>query len=218
MGKRSPKAIRTALKGLQREATVFSNDHTKALDSAYKHAMERIEGQIGDQTMLAKQVLSWIIYARRPLTTSELRHALAVEIGEFKLDEENLPEIDDMVSTCAGLVTVDEQSDVIRLVHYTTQDYLERTWTAWFPNAQTEITKICVTSLSFNAFETGFCLKDEEFEAREQSNTLYNYAASHWGNHARGDAVETDQMILDFLESEAKVAASSQAITVPQDY
>lgn len=59
--------------------------------------MERIEGQIGDQTMLAKQVLSWIIYARRPLSTSELRYAIAVDVGEFKLDEENLPEIADTV-------------------------------------------------------------------------------------------------------------------------
>jgi hypothetical protein len=81
---------------------------------------------------IANDVLSWITCAKRPLTTSELRHALAVEIGESELDEENLPEIEDMVSVCAGLVTVDEESDVIRLVHYTTQEYFERTWTSWF--------------------------------------------------------------------------------------
>ena len=44
-----------------------------------------------------------------------------------KLDEENLPEIEDMVSVCAGLVTIDEESNIIRLVHYTTQEYFERT-------------------------------------------------------------------------------------------
>lgn len=70
-----------------------------------------------------------------------------------------------MVSVCAGLVTVDEQSNIIRLVHYTTQDYFERTWTSWFPNAQTDITEICVTYLLFDAFKTGSCLTDEEFEA-----------------------------------------------------
>jgi hypothetical protein len=109
--------------------------------------MERIEGQTADSQELAKQVLSWIICAKRPLTTSELRYALAVEIGESELDEDNLPEIEDMVSRCAGLVTVDEESDIVRLVHYTTQEYFERTWISWFPNAQREIATICVTYL-----------------------------------------------------------------------
>jgi hypothetical protein len=31
-------------------------------------------------------------------------------------DEENLPEIEDVLSVCAGLVTVDEESDVIHLI------------------------------------------------------------------------------------------------------
>ncbi len=55
----------------------------------------------------------------------ELQYAIAVEIGESELDEENLPDIEDIISVCAGLVTIDEQSGVIRLVHYTTQEYFE---------------------------------------------------------------------------------------------
>jgi hypothetical protein len=66
--------------------------------------MGRIEGQLQDQEELAKQVLSWITCAKRPLTILELQHALAIEIGDSKLDEENLPQIEDMVSVCAGLV------------------------------------------------------------------------------------------------------------------
>ena len=41
-----------------------------------------------------------------------------------------------MVSVCAGLVTVDEESDIIRLVHYTTQEFFERTQNIWFPNCR----------------------------------------------------------------------------------
>ena len=119
--------------------------------------MERIRGQVKDQEELAKQVLSWITCAKRPLTTSELQHALAVEVGESALDEENLPQIEDMVSVCAGLVAVDKESNIIRLAHYTTQEYFERTHNQWFPNAETDITQICITYLSFSAFESGFC-------------------------------------------------------------
>ena len=45
------------LRCLQKEPILLSNDKAKVLDSAYKQAMERVEGQMGDQTMLAKQVL-----------------------------------------------------------------------------------------------------------------------------------------------------------------
>src|SRR5882757_5565282 len=132
-----------------------------AYDYAYEEAMNRIPQQ---RIEFAKLVLSWITCAKRPLTTSELQHALAVEIGMPKLDEDNLPQVEDMVSVCAGLVTVDDGSGIIRLVHYTTQEYFERTQQVWFPNAVTDIAKVCSTYLSFDTFESGFCLTYKEFE------------------------------------------------------
>jgi hypothetical protein len=51
-----------------------------------------------------------------------------MELDETELDETNLPEIEDMISVCADLVTVDGESNIIRLVHYTTQEFFERTW------------------------------------------------------------------------------------------
>ena len=172
--------------------------------------MERIEGQVKDQEELAKKVLSWITCAMRPLTTSELRYALAVEVGQAKLDKENLPEIEDMVSVCAGLVTVDEESRIIRLVHYTTQEYFKRTQNRWFPKAETNITRVCVTYLSFHAFESGFCQTDTEFEERLRLNQLYDYVAHNWGNHAR-EALTLCQEVIGFLESELKAEAASKS-------
>ena len=173
--------------------------------------MERVSGQIKDQEELAKQVLSWIIYAKRPLVLTELQHALGVEVGESKLDELNFSEIEDIVSVCAGLVTIDEESGIIRLVHYTTQEYFERTQSQWFPNAQTNITTICVSYLSFNEFESGICQNDEEFKQRLQSNTLYDYAAHNWGHHAR-EASTSCQGVIEFLQKQAHVEASSQGL------
>lgn len=205
IGKRSPKAIRTAL------AILPTGSEAKAYDYAYQNAMERIEGQLADQEQLAKQALSWITCAKRPLTTSELQHALGVEIGLSTLDEDNLPQIEDIVSICAGLVTVDEESKVIRLVHYTTQEYFQRTQKDWFPNAETEITAVCISYLSFKVFESGFCPTDEEFERRLWSNPLYDYASHNWGRHAC-HAVTLDKELVEFLRFDAKVEASSQAM------
>jgi hypothetical protein len=46
--------------------------------------MERID-QVKERKDLAYRVLSWIVYAMRPLTVDELTHALAVEIGRQSL-------------------------------------------------------------------------------------------------------------------------------------
>jgi hypothetical protein len=111
-----------------------------------------------------------------------------------------------MVSVSAGLVAIDEESNVARLVHYTAQEYFNRTRTEWFPNAQTDITKTCVTYLSFDAFKTGPSQK------AMQPNGLYRYAAENWGHHARVSLIEGQKLILDFLESTTKVSACSLAM------
>jgi hypothetical protein len=90
--------------------------------------------------------------------------------------------------------------------------------TSWFSNAEADITRTCVTYLSFDAFKTGFCSTDKELEERLQLNVLYDYAARNWGHHARVAAEETQQLTLDFLESEAKVSSSSQAMLASKGY
>jgi len=114
------------------------------LDETYKQAMERIESQGMRSRQLAKQIMAWIIHARRPLSTVELRHALAVRPPIKKLNEDYLPAVKVLRSVCAGLVTIDEMSNTIRLVHYTTQEYFERTETNWFPDAEIDVAMTCI--------------------------------------------------------------------------
>src|SRR5205814_7653763 len=87
----------------------------------------------------------------------------------------------------------------------------ERTQSHWFPNAETDITTICVTYLSFRVFESGFCQTDDEFEERLRSYQLYHYAAHNWGYHARSASIFS-QSVIEFLKKMAQVEASSQAL------
>jgi len=64
--------------------------------------------------------------SRTLLTTLQLQHALAVEPGDSSLGLENFEDVEEMVSVCAGLVAVEEESRAIRLVHYATQEHFER--------------------------------------------------------------------------------------------
>lgn len=185
---------------------------SKALDKAYEDAFQRVQSQEAGFRELAEYVLSWIVCGRRPLTILELQHGLAVEIGDSELGDDNFQDIEEIVSVCAGLLIVDEESDIIRLVHYTTQEYFERTQKLWFPDAEGYIARSCVTYLSFDVFELGYCETYDEFEARLQSNVLYDYASRNWGYHARAASIEGESLILNFLKSDDKVSASNQVI------
>ncbi|KAJ5356449.1 hypothetical protein N7517_011058 [Penicillium concentricum] len=182
-GKRSPKAIRSALNNL----SILAN-----YESAYDSAMERIKSQIPDQIELAMDVLAWITCAKRALTTVELQTALAVEIGKSEFDEENIPDLADMVSVCAGLVTVDEQSGIIRLVHYTTQEYFDQKQAMWFPKAHHDISRTCVSYLLLDGLNDDHCIKDEQLIARIHDYPLYEYASTFWGNHLKRELEDTE--------------------------
>ncbi|KAL7941772.1 hypothetical protein V8C42DRAFT_360491 [Trichoderma barbatum] len=213
-----PRKIRSALTGLRRQIKGSGEaQRLEVLRHAYDEAMERINTQEPSRRDFAKQVLSWITCARRPLKTAELQCALTIEPGDSELDKDDLPRIDDVVAVCAGLVTVDKDSGIIRLVHYTTQEYFEQTKINWFTNAESDITSICITYLSFNVFGSGCCATDNDFEERLRSNQLYDYAAHNWGYHAC-KASALSQEIINFLEHKAKVDASSQALMAFKQY
>lgn len=207
--KSSPRKMKQELNSL---TSVASHYHI-AYDTAYDKAMERIQGQVRDQRKLAEEALSWITCANRPLTALELRNALAVELGESEFYDDNVPDLEDIISACAGLVTTVARSsgDVIRLVHATAKEYFERKWTIWFPDAHSRITTICVTYLSFDVFKDGICSSQNDFEARLHKHPLYAYASMNWGHHARSQPID-ESLMIEFLSNRLKVDASVQVL------
>ncbi|CAH0028066.1 unnamed protein product [Clonostachys rhizophaga] len=206
-GKKSPKAVRNALEKLPTGSGAY--------DIAYGEAMERINCQNDDQRELAKEVLQWVTLATRPLTTSEIQHAIAIEVEEAHFDTDNITEIHDMLSVCAGLITVDEGSDIIRLVHYTAQEYFDRTSEKWFHNAQERIVQTCITCLCYENVE---CPASESMYlgsgVKDRGRAFYIYAARCWGLHAR-HLKTPHQSVLHFLRQRAKVKAAFMALFLP---
>ncbi|KAI9853443.1 MAG: hypothetical protein M1813_002220, partial [Trichoglossum hirsutum] len=110
-------------KGDIKQALQHLTKGINGLDKTYEQAMERINDQGSRVRELAEHILGWIIHAKRPLSTVELQHALGVRTRTTKLDKDYLPSVRVLRSVCAGLVAIDEQSGIVRLVHYTTQQY-----------------------------------------------------------------------------------------------
>jgi ankyrin repeat protein len=181
-----------------------------ALEAAYSEAILRIDGQPQGNRILAKNALSWISYAQRPLTTGELCHALAVQPGDTQLDPDNIPDIDDIISVCAGLVTIDKEGQIVRLVHYTTQQYLVSIREKWHHDAQYHIASTCLSYLCFDAFASGSCTSDVEFERRLQQHEFLYYSTRYWEQHVAAVQNKISSLAMVLLHNSNLIACATQ--------
>ena len=230
----------------QKEESANGDEKTKLLSLAYDEVIERICGQKQGLRELALKVLAWVTCARTPLRVTAIQHALAVEIDDVALDEENIPEIDDIVSVCAGLVNVDEEAQVIRLVHYTTYEYLRHNQEKLFPDAHADMAAICITYLSFEELQLETYPKwymdrldeNDQLELDQQGTTTHRsdwwnmyrnwlaykeskpfltYAASSWGYHFQ-DLPRLYPLVLGFLENPRHIAILVVVLTMDFRY
>ena len=171
----------------------------------------RIESQL---PTLAKRVLSWTMYAQRPLYINELCHALAVEPGHSQLDGESIPDLENILSVCAGLIRLDKESNYIKPGHSTTLKYLESIGQSWAPGVQAYIASVCLVYLSFDVFRSGPCDTGEDLDIRIGQYPFYKYAALNWAAHSSTVQGEISHLALPFLQHRALVASASQ---VPSD-
>lgn len=113
-----------ALKTKASPAAIIKALHTlpTELEKIYELALERIQHQSADGWEIATKLLSWVVYAYRPLTLSEIQHALAVNEGDDHFEESEISDADILLNVCGGLLIID---DTVRLVHHTAQEYFE---------------------------------------------------------------------------------------------
>ncbi|KAJ7430746.1 ankyrin repeat-containing domain protein [Mycena latifolia] len=181
------------------------NNMPKDIEHTYEDAMDRIDRQSEDDRKVARLVLIWISNAKRPLSIRELQEALAVEPGDTTFDSDNILDADVMLSVCAGLVVIDQTNHLVRLVHYTAQQYLDKVQSNRFPQAQVDITATCLTYLSFTIFKNLPHWHEldplADWHVLVSQHSLLLYAAEYCLLHAHGQPeVSLKSEILAFLE------------------
>ena len=196
---RTVKNIKLALELMPRE-----------LDELYRQTLERIRNQAGDDGALGMRILSWITHAKRPLSVDELRHGLAVEYDEGEgepeeFDEDNLLPQGSLVDVCAGLVIIDSTSQIIRLVHYTTQEYFKKTRSRLFEHAEVDISRACLTYLSHD-FGTNL-ITGKLRKLAFRSHPFLDYALRHWFSHVRS-VLLAENTDINFVEVVARFKSS----------
>ncbi|ORY68357.1 uncharacterized protein BCR38DRAFT_471936 [Pseudomassariella vexata] len=161
------------------------------LDETY----ERMLGNIPRTSQAyARQMLTLLCGAKRPLTVSELIDGIAVELGDTPRfnAKRKLKDSDAIQQVCPGFIELDRnlnpQRVTVRIAHFSVQEYLEseriRQHKAATPfsvqkqDADTQIACICLPILLNRELQS---LKDSE-EIRNKY-PLAHYAAQHWVHH-----------------------------------
>src|ERR1700722_7061836 len=112
-----------------------------------------------------------------------------------------------------------KHDEFLSTTDYTAQEYFERNGESQFPNAQAGIAMTCLTYLSFDVFGSDPCT-DNDFLLRD--NPFHDYAATHWGDHARGQEETVKSLALGLLQDSSKAACAGDVLASwwdpPADY
>jgi hypothetical protein len=137
-GCRTAREVRKALRSLP-----------KTLNETYK----RMLGQIDDRDRSwAKQILTWLVAALRPLSFKALTQALSIDLTSCEIDEENyLLDPESIFDICRSLVILQEDG-YISLAHLSVKQFLESSDAEEFfmqgPEAHYDAARACFTYLT----------------------------------------------------------------------
>lgn len=187
------------------------------LDKIYDRAIESIQKQGKPAIVLAKRIFSWLLKAKRTLTVDELQMGVAIELDRYELEDTDLPDRTTILDVCAGLVTIDENSNTIRLAHYTVHQYLKRSIIPDNTPADFHPAVVCTTFLSFNIFTQGACTSSASLTTRYATYPLLGYASYYLLAHLRScDEALSLKPFLRFLSSPNCISSYSQAKTIEE--
>ena len=152
------------------------------LGDAYGTTLGRIKRQGGGKSRHGMAALMWISHSERPLNADELCHALAVEIGSSDLKTDNIPSIGSLLACCQGLIVVDREASMIRLIHFTLQEYL-RAHPDLFDTAHSTMAETCLSYLNSQPVKAPSTSPSPGL----QDAPFFEYSFLYWGVHAKRD-------------------------------
>ncbi|KAL4881739.1 ankyrin repeat-containing domain protein [Aspergillus karnatakaensis] len=208
--KLSVRQVLTALQSLPRE-----------LDDTYSDAMQRIHDLRSSQRETVMTFLRWVVFAEQPIHERAIEHALAIKDDYGDIDDDDIIRARNLANKCAGLVQFDE-SDCLRLVHYSAENYFKQTRERWFPNGNQPLAYACLKYLQFDLFKNGACSGPTEavdFDRRIDKYPFLRYASLNWAKHfdSASEEEELFTRAIEFLTDPGCLATVTQALWYLED-
>jgi len=128
----------------------------QSLSETFDRLLSKIEG--AERTDMIERMFKWIVCARRPLHVDELKENVAFTLDDSEYNEEKVvTNFSRLVRACGNLVVIDKETEIIRLAHYTVQQYLLERGDSRFhftvEEANNTAGEFCLAYLNFSNFE-----------------------------------------------------------------
>ncbi|KAH6910052.1 hypothetical protein BKA70DRAFT_1424554 [Coprinopsis sp. MPI-PUGE-AT-0042] len=153
------------------------------IEDVYRQTWTRIVGQASSNGLFVQNCLIWVLNAPKSMTVEELQHAAAVCLETHKFDPERIVHIDTIVLLCRGLLVVDKETELVRLVHYTAKEPLERLMLETFPRLHSLMALLCMGRLIHHGFQN-WQGSPENLNDATEVDPLLTYAYHAWSKHA----------------------------------
>jgi len=184
-------------------------DFPKSPQDVYRTVVNKMLAQkkFGDQPL---RILSWILYAARPLKMEELQEALAVGENVKVLLERHKSTLEDIVKSCEPLVDYDKSTRVVKFTHDTVREFLEKNCKDQLYPPR-DLAKTCLYYIGLDEFNTP-CPDGKAVLIRLEKFKFTEYACEYWGFHGRGTPKDEE----DIEEVTFRTLGSSKLQSVAQ--
>ena len=147
-----------------------------------------------DNQAFAREAMTWLCFAFRPLSSAELCEALAFNELNTTLDQSHrLLDDHDLLRWCQGLITYRPRNSAVTLSHSSVRTYLLSDHIKHGPScfisidetaAERLLLRKCLTYMMFTDFGKGYYPTFREWEAVSRQWPLLGYASIHWASHS----------------------------------
>ncbi|KAH6903563.1 hypothetical protein BKA70DRAFT_1110717, partial [Coprinopsis sp. MPI-PUGE-AT-0042] len=159
-------------------------DFPRQIDEVYRQTWERIQDQAPDMFAVAKNALIWVLCATRSLTIEELCHVVATCPDTYNFDRHRLVDEATLMCLCRGLVNVEEETNIVRFVHYTAKDVVKGLVSESSPYPHFLPASVCMTLLTERGCQQKAPADKSSLKAALKAKPLLAYAYENWSTHA----------------------------------
>ncbi|KAI0538686.1 hypothetical protein GGR58DRAFT_512830 [Xylaria digitata] len=155
------------------------NHLPRSLTETYCRVLQRIVSRGHGKE--AQKIFPWIAASKQLLSLSQLREAIAIEIGQQSSKPERLyNDIENAALWCENLIQVDEEDQLVQFAHSTVREFLvegplDSTLAEFHINVEEVdhyIGEICITYLDFNDFKTTVARRAKPFLLRDTTQMV----------------------------------------------
>ena len=208
-------------KGIERALERAPDD----LNATYERILKTIDEKRRPKRELARKILTWVAYARRPLSIYGLAYATSIEMDTKGLKdlESSIPTEEFILDACANLVSVDRSKwsefRYVRFVHFSVQEFFtsnrSTTLNLGYEIAHWEIAQTCIILLPLSPKQS--VSRDMLHSNDGAIRSLFKYVSKEWPHHllaANPNSLPVNDHRVAFISSFLEKSPTIQA-TIP---